>query len=137
MSLFTPQRGASGEEILSPQQREQAVAELIRLVPLYPKLEMNPETLREFLHPPQSPRECIFARVTETISADLKTRITPCQFGGDPDCSQCGCVASMALAGVGHKKAAASISVGAVLTASARLGSRIRRRRQRRAAAAA
>ena len=136
MSLFTPQRGATGEEILSRQQREQAVAELIRLVPLYPKLEMNPETLREFLHPPQSPRECIFARVTETISADLKTRITPCQFGGDPDCSQCGCVASMALAGVGHKKAAASISVGAVLTASAKLGGRIRRRRQRRAAAA-
>lgn len=136
MSIFTPQRGAGSEEILSPEQRRDVVAELTRLVPLYPKLEMNPETLREFLSPPRSPQECIFAKVTETISADLKTRITPCQFGGDPDCSQCGCVASMALAGVGHKRATAMISVGAVLAASARIGNSVRDRRKRRAAAA-
>ncbi|HZD09264.1 MAG TPA: hypothetical protein VE176_13500 [Candidatus Limnocylindrales bacterium] len=28
---------------------------------------------------------CIFAQTTHTISADLKSKITPCQFGGNPD----------------------------------------------------
>src|SRR5689334_2696896 len=103
-SLFTPQRGAVSPEILSPQQRRYAVSELLRLRSFYSKLDMSEETIREYLSPPQSPAECIFAQSTCTISADLKTRIQPCQFGGDPDCSQCGCIASMGLAGLGHKR---------------------------------
>jgi hypothetical protein len=30
-------------------------------------------------------------------SADLETRVQPCFFGGDPDCSQCGCAVSAGL----------------------------------------
>ncbi len=65
--------------------------ELRRLRTLYPKLDMQERVIDEIEDPPASPEECIFARTTQTISADLKTAITPCQFGGDPDCSQCGC----------------------------------------------
>ena len=54
--------------------------------------------------PPQSPDECIFARTTECISADFVKRITPCQFGGTPDCYQCGCIASAGLAAVGRHR---------------------------------
>src|ERR1700678_499946 len=79
ISLFTPQRGATGPEILTPAQRAFVVEELLRLGPLYPKLQMPPALVREILSPPKSPDECIFARTTHTLSADLKTKITPCQ----------------------------------------------------------
>ncbi len=120
-STFTPQKGEQLPEVLTPVQREFVVQEMLRLRPLYPKLEMNDETIREYARPPASPAECIFAQTTETISADLKTRITPCQFGGNPDCSQCGCVASMALAGVGRKKFA-GITLAKFLQASVAIG---------------
>jgi organic radical activating enzyme len=121
-SLFTPQRGADLPEILSPAQREQAVHELMAIRKRYPKLDMREGMLQQFLHPPSSPAECIFAQTTETISADLTTKITPCQFGGDPDCSQCGCIASMGLAAVGAHKLGGFIPVGAIFGASVRIG---------------
>ena len=65
---------------------------------------MNRKMIEELRHPPQSPEDCIFARTTMSLSADLETRIGPCQFGGKPDCTQCGCVASVALAVVGHHR---------------------------------
>ena len=51
--------------------------------------------MQGYLKPPQNPEECIFAKTTECLSADLKRAITPCQYGGDPDCTQCGCMASV------------------------------------------
>jgi MoaA/NifB/PqqE/SkfB family radical SAM enzyme len=122
MSIFTPQMGAVGPEILTAQERVQAIEELGRLRVLYPVLDMSERVLREFLNPPKSPDECIFARTTETVSADLKTRITPCQFGGNPDCSQCGCMASMGLAAVGHLQVGAGINLGKIFRASERVG---------------
>jgi MoaA/NifB/PqqE/SkfB family radical SAM enzyme len=128
MSMFTPQQGATGPEILTPQERIHAIEELSRLRTLYPILDMNERVLKEFLNPPKSPDDCIFARTTHTVSADLKTYITPCQFGGNPDCSQCGCLASMGLAAVGHHEIG-GISLGRLLTASERLGRNIGRLR--------
>jgi MoaA/NifB/PqqE/SkfB family radical SAM enzyme len=127
-SLFTPQRGAHDPEILNPQQRVFVVSELQRLAALYPKLDMKDETICEFLSPPRSPQECVFAGVTETISADLKSRIKPCQFGGNPDCSQCGCIASMAMAGLGHKRVR-GVPVGAVFRLSSAVGKAMARLR--------
>jgi MoaA/NifB/PqqE/SkfB family radical SAM enzyme len=125
-SLFTPQRGASDPEILTRAQRLQVLAELKELRLMFPKLDMSEGLLDEIATPPQSPDECIFARTTETISADLKTKITPCQFGGDPDCSQCGCIASMGLAAVGHYKLAGPLTAGQVFLASEWIGKRWR-----------
>jgi MoaA/NifB/PqqE/SkfB family radical SAM enzyme len=122
MSIFTPQLGAEGPEILTPAVRAAVIAELLRLRPLYPILDMHESALREFLNPPQSPADCIFARTTHTISADLKTVITPCQFGGQPDCSQCGCVASMGLAAVGHHKVIGGLTAGHLFKVSELLG---------------
>ncbi len=121
-SLFTPQRGATGQEILSAAQRAFVVDELLRLGPLYPKLEMPAGLVRELLSPPKSPDDCIFAQTTRTLSADLKTKITPCQFGGDPDCSQCGCIASMALAAVGNHRVVGGLTAGHLFRASNRVG---------------
>jgi MoaA/NifB/PqqE/SkfB family radical SAM enzyme len=118
MSMFTPQVGATGPEILTRGEREQAVDELLRLRHIFPKLDMREGLIQEFLHPPASPDECIFAQTTHTISADLKSRITPCQFGGNPDCSQCGCFASMGLAAVGNYKLAPGVTAGRIYWAS-------------------
>jgi hypothetical protein len=127
MSIFTPQQHATGPELLTPRMRASVIAELLRLRPLYPILDMHESALREFLHPPQSPADCIFARTTHTISADLKTVITPCQFGGKPDCSQCGCVASMGLAAVGHHKVVGGLTAGHLFKASDIVGRNLKK----------
>jgi len=121
-SLFTPQLGAVDEEILTKDQRSRVIAELRQLRRKYPVLDMPEVVLDEIATPPTSPEECIFARTTETISADLKTQITPCQFGGAPDCKQCGCMASMGLAAVGHHKVIGSLTAGDLFLASDRIG---------------
>jgi MoaA/NifB/PqqE/SkfB family radical SAM enzyme len=129
-SLFTPQVGAESSERLTVYQRSKVIGELMSVRQLYPKMAMPQEVLKQFLKPPASPSECIFARTTETISADLRTRITPCQFGGEPSCSECGCLASMGLAAIGDYKVAGLIPAGALFHASASIGEVVRKRRR-------
>lgn len=102
MSLFTPQRGAYAEEVLTPAIRQKIITELAGLRSQFPKLVFPDSVAEGYRHPPSSPQECIFARTTLNLTADLKNKITPCQFGGTPDCSQCGCIASAGLAAVGR-----------------------------------
>jgi MoaA/NifB/PqqE/SkfB family radical SAM enzyme len=128
-SLFTPQMGADLPEILSREQRRRVVEELIDIRAKYPKVDLPPSVARQYLKPPSSPDECIFAQTTETISADLKTKITPCQFGGEPDCTQCGCIASMGLAAIGDYKIGGFIPVGKIFTASNKIGRFVARSR--------
>ena len=129
MSIFTPQIGEQATEILSPAQRSKCIAELRQLRTIYNKLDMHDSQIREFGNPPASPAECIFAQTTTIISADMKTRIEPCQYGGNPDCSQCGCVASMGLAAVGHHRVAFGITSGQLFRMSTRIGDKVRRMR--------
>ena len=121
-SIFTPQRGATDQEILTPSQRTAVITELRQLRLTYPKLDMHEAVIRELASPPRNPEECVFARTTGIISADLVTKITPCQFGGNPDCGQCGCVASMGLAAVGHHRVAGPLTAGHIFMASDRFG---------------
>lgn len=86
LSLFTPQQGDRLPEMLAPDERARVIRELGVFRTQYSRLEMPDGLIRQFAKPPQSPDECIFARTTVTLSADLTTRITPCQFGGKPDC---------------------------------------------------
>lgn len=130
MSMFTPQMGATGLEILTREERAQAVKELLHLRRFFPKLDMPEGLIQEFLHPPESPETCIFAQTTHTISADLKSKITPCQFGGNPDCSQCGCVASMGLAAVGNYKLALGVTAGDIYWASNSISRNLQRKKR-------
>jgi hypothetical protein len=124
-SLFTPQIGEQSYEILPPEARRQVVHDLLEIREQYPKLGMTKETIEEFLCPPSTPRECIFANTTRTISADLKTRVSPCQFGGNPDCSQCGCIASAGLNSIGKRLLPGGIQVGWVYERSLQVGHRV------------
>jgi len=121
-SIFTPQRGAADPEILTVSQRASVIASLRQLRLKYHALEMPEGLILELAHPPKNPGQCVFARTTETISADLRTRIIPCQFGGDPDCAQCGCIASMGLAAVGHYHVLGPLTAGQIFIASDRCG---------------
>jgi len=121
-SIFTPQVGDQLPEILSPQERTQAIADMLELRKQYPKLDMPAVVIRQFASPPQSPQDCVFALTTQTLSADLATRITPCQFGGTPDCSSCGCLASMGLASIADHKLGGILSVGSIFKTSIKIG---------------
>ncbi len=126
-SVFTPQRGATDPEILSVSQRADVIENLRRLRKKYPVLEMPDSLIREIEAPPHNPEECIFARTTTIISADMRSKITPCQFGGDPDCERCGCIASMALAAVGHHRVIGGLTAGQIFLASDRIGKQWKR----------
>ncbi len=121
-SIYTPQRGETAIEILSQGQRQEVVRRLLAIKEYAGKLDMAPSAIRSFATPPASPEKCTFARTTATISADLKSRVTPCQFGGDPDCSQCGCVASVGLHALTEHKLLPFLKVGHLFDASFRIG---------------
>jgi MoaA/NifB/PqqE/SkfB family radical SAM enzyme len=129
MSLYTPQMGEESAERLRPIDRERVVTDLMALRFRYPKLRMNEHILQAYTEPPASPDDCVFARTTTTISADLKTKITPCQFGGVPDCSNCGCLASAGLAAVGRHRLLGVVSIESIFDQSIKFGERVRRLR--------
>jgi hypothetical protein len=121
-SLFTPQVGDRMPEILSSEERARATADMMELRKQYPKLDMREAVIRQFASPPHSPQDCVFALTTQTLSADLATKITPCQFGGNPDCASCGCIASMGLASIAAHKLGGILSVGTIFKASIKIG---------------
>jgi hypothetical protein len=108
--------------MLQPHERLQAIADMLALRKEFPKLDMPEGMIRQFATPPPSPKDCVFALTTQILSADLKTKIVPCQFGGNPDCASCGCVASMGLAAIAAHKLGGIIPVGAIFKASVRIG---------------
>jgi sulfatase maturation enzyme AslB (radical SAM superfamily) len=121
-SLFTPQIGDNLPEMLTPAERKRAVVEMLELRTRFPKLDMAKGLIEQFSTPPQSPQECVFALTTKVLSADLETTVTPCQYGGKPDCSSCGCVASMGLAAVAAHRLGGVIPVGAIFRTSIKIG---------------
>lgn len=127
MSIFTPQLGADDEEILSPEVREDLITNLTSLRERFPKLLFPDRLANGYREPPASPKECIFSRTTLNYTADLKSKVTPCQFGGTPDCSQCGCMASSGLAAVGNYKLLNILPVRSVFNLSDRIGKAISR----------
>jgi sulfatase maturation enzyme AslB (radical SAM superfamily) len=121
-SLFTPQIGETSYEILPQAARARVVRDLYDIRLKYPKLSMTRLTIEGFLNPPSKPTECNFAQMTRTITADLKTRVSPCQFGGNPDCSQCGCLASAGLNSIGKIKVPGGIPIQWIFKESIKIG---------------
>ncbi len=95
----------------------------------YPKLRMPEGLVRVYQEPPKSPDECVFALTTTCVSADFKRPISPCQFGGNPDCANCGCIASAGLKAIARHRLPGGIRVGAIFEHSLRIGRKVRRMR--------
>jgi hypothetical protein len=83
--------------------------------------------LNVYATPPDSPENCIFAQTTECFSSDFDHRITPCQFGGKPDCANCGCIASAGLEAIGRHRLRGYIPVGKIFYASLAVGRAVAR----------
>src|SRR6187402_2897501 len=81
-SMFTPQVGDEMPEILTAAERKQAMTELLALRLRYPKVDMAKGLIEQFATPPHTPQDCVFAKTTMILSADLTTKVTPCQYGG-------------------------------------------------------
>jgi organic radical activating enzyme len=123
-SLFTPQEGEESEERLTWQNRSELLEELAQLTAFFPKVHLPKMVLDGYLHPPSTPQECLFAQMTTCISADLTTRITPCQFGGRPVCTECGCMASAGFTSVGRYKLAGLVPISDIFSLSKNFGQR-------------
>jgi MoaA/NifB/PqqE/SkfB family radical SAM enzyme len=130
LSIFTPQKGETSYEILPWDVRRRVIDELLVLRQEFPKLGMPEKVLKAYMEPPGDPSRCIFARTTTTITADLHHRVTPCQFGGDPDCTQCGCIATAGMEAVGSYKLPIGITAGSICEASLKIGALMNRVRQ-------
>ena len=129
-SLYTPQKGEQSPEMLRLEDRQRVVTEMTALFKQEPKLhDMIPSVVQGYLTPPQNPDECIFAKTTDCLSADLKRKIVPCQYGGDPDCTQCGCMASVGLGAVGDYKLGGMLSLRTIFNNSIRVGGVVRKLR--------
>jgi len=129
VSLYTPQIGEASEERLTPEDRQRVVAALMSLRHGYPKLRMPEGLIKVYAEPPRNPAECTFAQTTTCVSADFTHQIAPCQFGGTPDCENCGCIASAALGAVSRHRLPGGLRVGAIFERSLQIGRGVRRMR--------
>jgi len=126
MSVYTPQRGELSAERLTLEDRTRLAEAIPELASKYPKFLIKSGMARAILSPPSSPAECAFARVSANYTADLRTRVTPCVFGGDPDCSECGCAISSALHWITNEKAG-PIAARTLLDTSLKIGAAVAR----------
>jgi len=122
VSVYTPQIGEQSAEMLTIEDRETVARELPELAERYPKLLFNEGLARAFTKPPNSPDECVFAKMSANYSADLTSRVEPCVFGGTPDCSQCGCAASMGMHWVRGVNVVGGLKVGHFMGTSIKVG---------------
>jgi len=122
VSLYTPQMQERSNEMLTPQDRELVARELPRLKPRYPKLLLNEGIADAFLSPPANPKDCLFAKMSLNYSADLRTRVEPCVFGGTPDCRQCGCAISSGLHWIRAIKVAGPLTIDHLVRGSMAMG---------------
>lgn len=127
VSLYSPQIGEESAERLTPQDRERVARELPQLSRAYVKLLLPEGMGKAFVSPPRNPDGCLFSKMSLNYSADLRTHVEPCVFGGTPDCSQCGCSISSALHWIRDVKIAGPLRVGHMVQASLSVGSVVRK----------
>jgi sulfatase maturation enzyme AslB (radical SAM superfamily) len=130
ISLYSPQVGEQSPEMLLPEDRRHAQEWLTALNKRYKKLLVPDGMAAAYLDPPKSPAACVFARMSANYTADLVSRVEPCVFGGNPDCSQCGCSASIALRWIEDVKVG-PLRVRHLVNGSMRVGKTLRRLRGR------
>ena len=130
VSLYSPQVGEESAEKLTAADREKIAATLPGLQARYPKLLMGEGMARALLSPPANPSACLFSKMSTNYSADLKTRVEPCVFGGTPDCSQCGCMATTGIRFVEETKLLGPLKAGHLVSASVGIGLAVNRLRE-------
>ena len=127
VSVYSPQVDENSGEMLTPQDRRNLIDELLPLRSGFPKLLINDGIARALENPPENPRACLFSKMSVNYSADLRTRVEPCVFGGTPDCSQCGCAISSGLHWLKSISVAGPLKVDHIVRSSMAIGSIVNR----------
>jgi organic radical activating enzyme len=122
VSTYTPQLGENSAEMLTASDREMVARELIPLRKNYTKLLMSEGLANAIRKPPEKPDDCIFSKMSVNYSADLRSRVEPCIFGGTPDCSQCGCIASIGIHWLSQISLAGPLKIGHMVNGSISIG---------------
>ncbi len=123
-SLYTPQIGEQSDERMSAEERTAALAEVRAMAGRYPLVQANHYMMAALERPPASPPECLFARLTHSFTANLETRVEPCQLGGQPDCAECGCLAQAGMTALGRYRLAGLVSLEQLVSLSERMAAR-------------
>ncbi|HUO33787.1 MAG TPA: radical SAM protein [Candidatus Acidoferrum sp.] len=122
VSVYTPQVGEESAEKLKMEDRVLLAQILPELKTRYPKIQFNKGMGEALVHPPENPGDCLFAKMSVNYSADLKSRVEPCVFGGQPDCSQCGCAISTGLHWIRGIQMAGPAKIDHVIQTSLNIG---------------
>ncbi len=122
VSVYTPQAGEQSAERLTAENRRALYDYFRSTGNRYPKLTMHKGLLDAFIAPPQNPAGCLFSKLSVNYTADLRTRVEPCVFGGSPDCAECGCSMSMGMHWLGQIKIAGGIRAHHLIEHSLAIG---------------
>ena len=127
VSVYTPQIGEDSPERLTPENRRQLAKFLTGAAGGYPKLTMHKGLMDAFLTPPASPSACLFSKLSVNYTADLRSRVEPCVFGGSPSCADCGCSISMGMHWVGDIRIAGPLRARHLIQGSISIGRAVNR----------
>jgi MoaA/NifB/PqqE/SkfB family radical SAM enzyme len=130
VSTYTPQIGEQAEEILTPDHKADLVRRMGAWKAQFPKILMPPGLEQAYAVPPRNPDDCMFSKMSVNYSADLRTRVEPCIFGGAPDCSQCGCAVSTGFHYLRTVKAVGPLRAGHLVRGSVAVGAFMNRVRR-------
>ena len=106
VSIYTPQLDENSPERLTDENRRQLASYFQSIQGKYRKLTMTTGMIDAFLNPPESPASCMFSKLSVNYTADLRSRVEPCVFGGQPNCAECGCSISLGTHWLGEYKIA-------------------------------
>lgn len=127
VSIYTPQLEEESAERLTPENRTQLAAYFNALNGRYKKLTMHKGLMDAFLDPPTSPSSCLFSKLSVNYTADLKTRVEPCVFGGSPNCAECGCSISLGLHWLGDYRVVGPLRARHLIKGSLAVGRSVNR----------
>ncbi len=130
VSTYTPQVGEQAPEILTPEDKRAVTARMATWHTQFPKVLMHPGVAKAIADPPKKPDDCMFSKMSVNYSADLKSRVEPCIFGGTPDCSQCGCAVTTGFHWLRQINAVWPIKAGHLVRSSVWVGSQMNRLRR-------
>ncbi len=131
VSIYTPQLDEDSAERLTPKDRHQLASYFNSVGGRYQKLTMHKGLMDAFIEPPASPSTCLFSKLSVNYTADLKTRVEPCVFGGKPNCAECGCSMSMGMHWLGEYKVAGPLRARHLINGSLAVGRTVNRFRER------
>ncbi len=127
VSVYTPQLNEDSAERLTRENRRQLAQYFASVGDRFSKLTMHKGLMDAFLEPPASPSACLFSKLSVNYTADLKSRVEPCVFGGAPDCAECGCSMSMGMHWLGEMKVAGPLRARHLIRGSLAIGRSVNR----------